>query len=59
MFGGNEDKILTMLDAIKEWADANYLKKSDTSVLISKDSGWRGSAMMDHRPHTALSDDDY
>lgn len=65
VFGGNEAKIITMLDAIKVWADNNYpmnkygtrndtptsssTKKSDTSVVIGKDSGWRASAMMDHR----------
>lgn len=60
-----------MLDAIKTWADHTYpmdtttiksdmmppSKKSDTSVLIGKDSGWRGSAMMDNR-HT-FSDDGF
>lgn len=60
VFGGNEIKIMTMLDAIKTWADNNYpetnhqhaqSKQSDTSVLIEKNSGWRGSAMMDHRAH--------
>lgn len=63
VFGGNEVKIITMLDAIKTWADRQYpmnepnhheqeavfTKKSDTSVLINKNSGWRGSAMMDNR----------
>ncbi|KAL7308130.1 hypothetical protein PS15m_012024 [Mucor circinelloides] len=73
VFGGNEEKIITMLDAIKTWADHTYpmnttaikndmmspppTKKSDTSVLIGKDSGWRGSAMMDNR-HT-FSDDGF
>ncbi|GAN10492.1 conserved hypothetical protein [Mucor ambiguus] len=73
VFGGNEEKIITMLDAIKTWADHTYpmnttaiksdmmapppAKKSDTSVLIGKDSGWRGSAMMDNR-HT-FSDDGF
>lgn len=71
VFGGNEEKIITMLDAIKTWADHTYpmnittikndlvppSKKSDTSVLIGKDSGWRGSAMMDNR-HT-FSDDSF
>ncbi|KAG1056800.1 hypothetical protein G6F43_001327 [Rhizopus delemar] len=55
VFGGNEEKIMTMLDAIKDWADANYLKprkKSDNSVLISEQGSWRGSAMMDHCPKT-------
>jgi hypothetical protein len=55
VFGGNEEKIMTMLDAIKDWADANYLKprkKSDNSVLISEQGNWRGSAMMDHCPKT-------
>jgi hypothetical protein len=59
-----------MLDAIKVWADTNYpmndysmrnatptSKKSDTSVLIGKDSGWRGSAMMDNR--RVLTDEGY
>jgi hypothetical protein len=60
-----------MLDAIKTWADHTYpmnttaikndmmpsSKKSNTSVLIGKDSGWRGSAMMDNR-HT-FSDDGF
>lgn len=72
VFGGNETKIITMLDAIKTWADRQYpnnhgfdnhmneeeavfTKKSDTSVLINKNSGWRGSAMMDNR----LSDEDF
>ncbi|KAI8638759.1 hypothetical protein BD408DRAFT_422512 [Parasitella parasitica] len=63
VFGGNEEKIITMLDAIKAWAENTYPmnttaisngpKKSDTSVLIGGDSGWRGSAMMDTR-HTFL-----
>ncbi|KAG2214981.1 hypothetical protein INT46_010792 [Mucor plumbeus] len=71
VFGGNEEKIITMLDAIKTWADHTYpmnttaikndmmppSKKSNTSVLIGKDSGWRGSAMMDNR-HT-FSDDGF
>lgn len=72
VFGGNEEKIITMLEAIKTWADHTYpmngtaikndvmappAKKSDTSVLIGKDSGWRGSAMMDNR-HT-FSDDGF
>lgn len=56
VFGGNEIKIMTMLDAIKTWADNNYPetkhdKQSDTSVLIDKNSGWRGSAMMAHNGH--------
>ncbi|CEP17308.1 hypothetical protein [Parasitella parasitica] len=63
VFGGNEEKIITMLDAIKAWAENTYpmnttaisncTKKSDASVLIDEDSGWRGSAMMDTR-HTFL-----
>ncbi|KAI8988214.1 hypothetical protein BDF20DRAFT_311967 [Mycotypha africana] len=68
VFGGNEPKIITMLEAIKSWADERYpvktsisqsspsMKKSETSVLIDKKSGWRGSAMMDNR--ISLSDDD-
>ncbi|EIE80009.1 hypothetical protein G6F46_011652 [Rhizopus delemar] len=54
VFGGNEEKIMTMLDSIKAWADVNHLlsKKSDTSVIISEEGSWRGSAMMDHRPQT-------
>ncbi|RCI04627.1 polar growth protein [Rhizopus stolonifer] len=59
VFGGNEEKIMTMLDAIKEWADANYTspkKQHNASVLISEEDAWRGSAMMDQTP---LSDDEY
>lgn len=75
VFGGNEMKIITMLDAIKAWADMNYPisaslssdilpttspnKKSDTSVLIGKNSGWRGSAMMDQRHTHSISDEGY
>jgi hypothetical protein len=71
VFGGNEMKIITMLDAIKAWADDNYpvsrasrnemlpSKKSDTSVLIGKNSGWRGSAMMDQRHAQSISDEAY
>lgn len=51
VFGGNEAKIITMLDAIKVWADVNYAEKTtqlNTSAPIAKNSGWRASAMMDH-----------
>jgi hypothetical protein len=53
-----------MLDAIKAWADINYptvngTKQSDTSVLIGKNSGWRGSAMMDHHHPHSISDEGY
>lgn len=48
-----------MLDAIKAWADMNYpaeTKQLNSSVLISKNSGWRASAMMEHQ---GLSDEGY
>lgn len=86
VFGGNEIKIISMLDAIKKWADECYpnsaytanassahrnndfhqnnntmtmTKKSDSSVLIGKDSGWRGSAMMDQRYRQSNSDESF
>ncbi|KAG1472815.1 hypothetical protein G6F56_001312 [Rhizopus delemar] len=62
VFGGNEEKILTMLDSIRYWAESNHIvptKKSNTSVLISGEGSWRGSAMMDYRPQANLSEDEY
>jgi hypothetical protein len=56
VFGGNEEKIMAMLDAIKDWSQQYTKKSSPDAVLIDKNSGWRGSAMMDHRSY---SDDDY
>jgi hypothetical protein len=56
VFGGNEEKIMAMLDAIKDWSQQYTKKPSPDAVLIDKNSGWRGSAMMDHRSY---SDDDY
>ena len=57
-----------MLDTIRVWADTYYpaakeekahTKKSDSSVLIGKNSGWRGSAMMDQRYRQSISDEGY
>ncbi|KAI9262062.1 hypothetical protein BY458DRAFT_515339 [Sporodiniella umbellata] len=39
VFGGNEERILTMLDSIRSWAEINY----------SHEQSWRGSAMLDGR----------
>ncbi|KAI7898455.1 uncharacterized protein BX663DRAFT_524777 [Cokeromyces recurvatus] len=51
VFSGNEIKIMIMLDAIRVWA--NEIQGQDMSkkngVWIDKESGWRGSAMMDQR----------
>ncbi|KAI7889824.1 uncharacterized protein EV154DRAFT_445700 [Mucor mucedo] len=60
VFGGNEAKIITMLDAIKVWADANYATQEPqlkTSAPIAKNSGWRASAMMEHP--RSLSDEGF
>ncbi|KAI8393937.1 uncharacterized protein BYT42DRAFT_552768 [Radiomyces spectabilis] len=49
VFSGNEEKILDMVDAIKTWADGLSFEKKQDSVPIDKNSGWRGSAMLDQR----------
>jgi hypothetical protein len=36
-----------MLDSLKTWSE-QYLNKAPESVPIDKNSGWRGSAMMDY-----------
>ncbi len=44
----------------QELTSATITKKSDSSVLIGKNSGWRGSAMMDQRyRQKSISDEGY
>ncbi|KAG0182149.1 polar growth protein [Apophysomyces sp. BC1034] len=57
IFGGNEEKIMDMLDAIKTWAEDVDREQEEQSPVdhISLDTGsdWRSSAMTDHRLLTA------
>ncbi|KAL0076916.1 hypothetical protein J3Q64DRAFT_1825334 [Phycomyces blakesleeanus] len=53
VFGGNERKIMDMLDAIKLWAENNDFSSVATNEPAEKTPGWSESGMLDQRLATA------
>lgn len=56
----NDNNTVSYQHEERELTPTNFTKKSDSSVLIGKNSGWRGSAMMDQRyRQQSISDESY